>query len=152
MLVATKAKARITRAVTIVPSAPMSSALSDGHRQRQTAVLSLKLKAASVTTRNKTAIPKNTHENTGATVIVPVICKKAVTTPSATLRITAKKVQEHLFSEQKLIYSPPHSIVCEVGKGSENYAEQIYGVYCSFSCFKYILGVVFILLLKTKLK
>lgn len=109
ILVAAKAKARTISAVTIVPSAPIRRALRDGHLQRQTAVASLKLKEISDTRRNKTAIPPKTQEKTGATVIVPVICKNAVTTPSATLRITAKKVQEHLFSqEQKPIYSPPH--------------------------------------------
>lgn len=112
MLVATNAKAKTTRAATIVPSAPISNALRDGHLQRQTAVLSLKLKAARVTTRNKTAIPKNTQEKTGATVMVPVTCKKAVTTPKTALKITAKTVQEHLFSqEEKFIYSPPHYII-----------------------------------------
>ena len=112
MLVATKAKATTIKAVTIVPRAPISKALRAGHLQRQTEVASLKLKAVSETRRNNTAIPKKTHENKGATVMVPVTCKKAVTTPRTELRITANKVQEHLFSqEQKFINSPPHYII-----------------------------------------
>ena len=130
MLVATKAKAKITRAATIVPSAPISKAFSAGHRQRQTAALSLKLKAARATTRNKTAIPKNTQEKTGATVMVPVTCKKAVTTPKTALRMTANKVQEHLFSqEQKLINSPPRSILCKDGQGGESIIELIFHTF-----------------------
>ena len=108
MLVATKAKARITRAETIVPRAPIRRAFRAVHLHLHTAVLSLKQSVPRATARNKTAIPKKTQEKTGAMVMVPVICKNAVITPNATLAITAKKVQEHLLLQpKKLIYSPP---------------------------------------------
>ena len=39
------------------------------------------------------AILKATHRNTGVTVMIPVICRNAATTPKITLAITAAAVQ-----------------------------------------------------------